>query len=438
MFNFKQPILKALRADTKGSVGLTFAITSVPLMLITGVAVDYGIAVRAGTQVQMAVDSAALNAASRESNRESVSTNVFAAAISGHDAASTASATGSNVGTGWKVTGSITVNTMVLKLAGVKQITVTRSAIATYPTNGTAGLIDKSCILTMGGDMSTTDNATTLNGAPNASLTGCTIRSNKSMKCNGHSTGATGSYAVGTVEGCDNAYSGAEEVKDVYAGTAQNITRKCGNKDDGVSWAGDSAIPGGENVITVDKGTYQEVHICGDLNLTGTGTLTGANPAKDTVIVVENGKVNMANHANITANQTTIVLAGGGDAHPVIDFPNGNGKAATLNVSASTDAANPWKGLAMYQNPALTDDVDMDFKPGANLLFDGVVYFPNAKITMSGNMGSGSAGCSKIVSGEFVLNGSVNLTQSNSACDGIKVTQYQFPGTDKTYSYLAK
>jgi hypothetical protein len=130
------------------------------------------------------------------------------------------------------------------------------------------------------------------------------------------------------------------------------------------------------------------------------------------------------------------VLAGGDEGKPIIEFPNGNGKAATLNVSAGTNSSSPWKGMAIYQDPSLTDDVDMSLKPGANLTFDGVVYLPNAKLTMSGNMGSGSAGCSKIVSGEFVLNGSVNLSQSNAACDGIKVTQYQFPGTKKVYSYL--
>jgi len=306
MFNFKAPLFKSFRGDIRASVGMTFAITSVPLMLISGVAIDYGIAVRAGTQVQIAVDSAALNAASRDSGRETVSSNVFAAALARHEAVSTAHATGTDVTYGYKVTGSMTVNTLVLKLAGVKSITVTRSATATYPTNAVPGAIDKSCILTMGGDMNTGDLATTLNGAPNASLSGCTIRSNKSIKCNGHSTGASASIATGTVEGCDNAQSGADAVVDIYAEKAQNITKLCGNKDGGASWAGGGDIPNNSNVITVDKGTHQEVHICGDLTLSGTGTQTGANPAKDTVIIVENGGVTMANHANITANQTTI------------------------------------------------------------------------------------------------------------------------------------
>ncbi len=258
------------------------------------------------------------------------------------------------------------------------------------------------------------------------------------MKCNGHDTGAQASYAVGTITGCANPQAGADPVPDVYSATSSNIERKCGTSNGGASWSANGTIPASSNIITVDKGTHTEVHVCGNLNLSGNGTLTGLSPSNDTVIIVENGQVNLGNNAVINANRSTIVLAGGNGSDPVIDFPNGNGKAATLNVSAGTTADSPWKGYAIYQNPAIHDDVDMTFKPGANLKIDGIAYFPNAKITMQGNMTTGSSGCAKFVSSEFVLNGTVDLRQTSTACQALGVTQYETPGTPKKYSYLTE
>ena len=132
------------------------------------------------------------------------------------------------------------------------------------------------------------------------------------------------------------------------------------------------------------------------------------------------------------------MLAGGEGSNPVIEFPDGGGKAATLNVAAGSNTDSPWKGYAIYQNPAIDDNVDMTFKPGANLTIDGVAYFPNAKITMQGRMATGSSGCAKVVSSELVLNGTVDLRQTSAACQTLGVAQHQSPGTPQQYSYLTE
>jgi hypothetical protein len=59
-----------------------------------------------------------------------------------------------------------------------------------------------------------------------------------------------------------------------------------------------------------------------------------------------------------------------------VEFPNGNGKEATLTVSPPTNSTNPWAGMSIYQDPALTTGVNADWGPGANLAANGVVYLP--------------------------------------------------------------
>lgn len=423
-------------AERKGAVAVNFAITALPLIMVSGFAIDYGSMSRSAVQLQAAVDSAALQAANASTNRETIAAAVVAASLADKGLAGSSTAQGRDAGSGYRVTGTIQVNTIMMQVAGIKRVTITRQALAAYWRPPVPGVSDNSCIFTLGAGLEVTDDATTFNGSPSVNLSGCSIRSNRSMKCNGHDTGALASYAVGTITGCANPNPGVQPVPDIYAGTGSNIDRQCGTSTGGASWAANGAIPTSGNIITVDKGTHTEVHVCGDLNLSGVGTLTGLTPDKDTVIIVENGQVNLGDNAVISANRSTIVLAGGEGSEPIIQFPDGNGKAATLNVSAGSNADSPWKGYAIYQNPAITEDVDMTLKPGANLMLDGIAYFPNAKITMQGRMLTGSSGCAKVVSSEFVLNGTVDLHQTAGACETLGVAQHQSPGTPAQYSYL--
>jgi hypothetical protein len=109
-----------------------------------------------------------------------------------------------------------------------------------------------------------------------------------------------------------------------------------------------------------------------------------------------------------------------------IQFPNGNGHAATLTLSPSTGVDTPWQGVSLYQDPALTNAVDESWGPGANINIDGLLYLPNAALTISGNAASGNTGCTKIVTKQFTTNGSVNLnfSQTTSSCTSLGLKQY--------------
>ena len=156
------------------------------------------------------------------------------------------------------------------------------------------------------------------------------------------------------------------------------------------------------------------------------GYLTGSAPTTDYVIVIENGKLNVANNANISTKRTAIVLTGNNNYASNIDFPNGNGQSATLNLSPPIGAANVWQGVALFQDPSLTKSIDNKWGPGANFNADGLVYLGNSNVVTDGNTASSNAKCSKFVTNTFTTNGSIELDfdQSVSACSAIGLKQW--------------
>ena len=134
----------------------------------------------------------------------------------------------------------------------------------------------------------------------------------------------------------------------------------------------------------------------------------------------------MANDANISTKRVAIVLTGNNSYASKINFPNGNGHAATLTLSPPTTQGNPWRGISLYQDPALTNQVDHSWGPAVTFNPDGVVYLPKSNVVMSGNGASSVSGCTKFVAATFRTNGSVNLSykQTSSGCTSLGVKQW--------------
>jgi hypothetical protein len=134
-------------------------------------------------------------------------------------------------------------------------------------------------------------------------------------------------------------------------------------------------------MLTVNQSGYTEYHVCGDLTLSGTGYLTGSAPTTDSVIIVENGNLILANNASISTTRVAMVLTGTNSSPGQITFPNGNGHGATLSLSPVTGAGNPWQGISLYQDPNQTTQVSDTWGPGATLNFDGIAYLRYANVT---------------------------------------------------------
>jgi Flp pilus assembly protein TadG len=411
-------IVRRAARDTRGTVAIQFAIVLVALVGITGVAVDYSRAGRVTADLQAGLDAAVLAAVRNGSDTwEQVAHDAFDANISPLDVLNPAPAFTRDADGTVHGTVAAAVPTKLVRILGISSIDVGTTAEATAVRNE-----DRSCILTLGsGD----DREDTLrfNGAPNLDFDQCTIRSNASIRCNGHDGGSIASIAVGVVSGCSNPDEGAAAVPDIYAGLSADMTLMCGASRPGAAWAPGSPPAG---VISVDRGRYTEYHICGDLTLSGNGYLTGSAPAADTVIVVENGGLIVAAEASISTRRVAIVLTGNNDHPSSVVFPNGKGHAASLSLSPATDPDNPWHGVSLYQDPALTNGVDNDWGPAVTFTPDGLVYLPNSDVVMRGNSNSNISGCTKFIARSLTTNGgaNINYSQSIESCRSLAVEQW--------------
>ena len=409
--------------EDRGSIAMQFALAIIPILGMVGAATDYSRANQYKARLQSSIDTAvliggkdasaswaqvALNAfnANASSNAGTVSTPVFT--------------NPSNVSYKGVVTASVPTTFLKVLHLDTISVGVSATAVSTPP--------DNSCILTLDHGKPATDGALVLNGAPVVNLSGCSLRSNTSLSCNGHDGNNTAAIAAGTASSCGHPSSGAAVVPDIYTYLAGSIQTMCTTYP-GASWTpGVTPIGSGVKTRTVTAGssTYTEYHICGDLALSGTGYLTGSSPTADTVVVVENGSINVANGASISASRTALVLTGDNSGPSQINFPNGNGKSATVNLSPPTDVNNPWQSVALYQDPKLTNAVDERWGPGADFSANGLVYLPNANVVTDGNMGSANSQCSKFVMNTLTTNGSVNLDmdQSIPACSSLGLKQW--------------
>jgi Flp pilus assembly protein TadG len=411
-------VLKFAR-QSAGLVAPVFAVAMLPILVRIGVSIDYARAVNFKMALQAAVDAAVLAGAKDGSpNWIQVATDTFNGVVQttfGNSLTATFAQTASTVYTG-NVSGSVA--TTVLEIIHVPSINV--SAAATAIAAGS----DDACILTLDHGQPTSHVSLSLNGAPIVNLSGCSIRSNTALDCNGHDGSNTEAIAAGTAADCTYSSSYAPVVPDLYAALASNITTRCGSSTAGVAWTAGS-LPSGPAVITVNAGAYTEYHICGDLTVSGVGFLTGATPASDSIIIIENGSLNVVAGAAVSTLRTAIVMTGNNNYSSSINFPSGSGQSASLSLSAPIDSSDPWQGVAFYQDPKLTYRIDDRWGPGATFNADGLVYLGNANVTTDGNTGSSNSKCSKFVMNSFTTNGSVdlNLSQQLSACSAVGLKQ---------------
>lgn len=430
-------IIRAFIAARKGNVAVTFALFSIPTTLISGMAIDYGMMNRHAERLQSAVDMAVLSGVSKPDDRQTIARNAFDAAIVNTGVAGSAAISFVETDTTLQAAGSILVKTNIMRLAGITEVRITRKAKAAAGSAGTPGISDRSCLLSGSNGGNTAADSLSILPAANVTLSGCGIHSNASMNCGGVATGAFYVTATGVATTCNGAAGGQAAILDVYSGLSSNIETRCGSAAGGVTWTAGDDVPDGANVISVTRTGYRELHICGDLTLAGSGAINGANPVEDIVVIIENGGVVLASNASIDAKRISLVL-GGGSGNPVLTFPATAATAASLSISASTSQNNPWAGIALYQNPALSTNVNMHWHQYVSLSLDGIVYFPNAALTISGTVNSGPTGCAKLVSGGLFIDGSLTLSQSDTACSAAGVRQYHMAGGVTQHAYLSQ
>ncbi|HET7681948.1 MAG TPA: TadE/TadG family type IV pilus assembly protein [Xanthobacteraceae bacterium] len=405
--------------DRRGGIAPLLALAIVPIVGLVGAGVDYSRASAARVGLQAALDSAMLYAAKEDSTTwQQTAANAFNAVVALKDATVATPVFSIDANGNYVGQATADVPTKIAGILGTSSIEISaRSAVKP------GGDADNSCLLTLDKGAALSNVSMLFGGAPNIQLAGCSTRSNTSLNCNGHGSGAAYSIAAGSASGCSNTRSYARVLPDIYERLAAEITKLCGGISSNVNWT-PGTLPSA--VKTVQKNSHTEYHVCGDLTVSGSGFLTGASPSSDFVIVIENGSLKLTSGASISAARTAIVLTGNNNVASAIDFPNGEGHNATLALTPPTNPDNPWKGIAIYQDPALTYRVANNWGPGATFNVDGVVYLPNSNVEMQGVAASNNYKCSKLVSKTFTTKGAVSLdfSQVTSGCKTIGMQQW--------------
>src|SRR5215204_1463996 len=266
---------RRLCSDQRGSVALIFALALIPIMTGVGAAIDYSRANSVKVFLQSTLDSALIaGAKDGSSNWTQVALNVFSGNLASKNISAGTPTFTSDSESIYSGNVTASVPTTVLGVIRINQINV--------GVHGAAKMAeaDDSCILALDEGQPKSHVSLSLNGAPIVNLSGCSIRSNTSVDCNGHDGSLTKSYASGAAAGCTRPSSGAPLVPDIFADLAKNITTLCGSDRPGTTWV-PGVLPIGAAIKTVAKTGYTEYNICGNLLVSGIGYLTGAAPATD-------------------------------------------------------------------------------------------------------------------------------------------------------------
>lgn len=279
--------------------------------------------------------------------------------------------------------------------------------------------------------------AITSNGAPNTDFSGCTVMSNSGSSCNGSDLKAFMGVAHATNSGCGvRQHSYAPPVDDPYAALASNIpgnlATKCSNtypqeSKHGGTWSGGTAWTGTKS-LTGTADLAGNTLICGDLRLTGDVTIDAPDGA---VLYIQNGQLDLQGHTfrTKTGSEVTIVFTGdngGGYTHTVTDAA-GSG-TGVLDIQAPLSGA--FSGVAIYQDPKLTTGVTLKYAGNdPEWKITGLVYMPNANVTLSGaiNKSTDGAVCFVMVAKDVTINGTGSIYAQSPAGAGCKEAGLNMP-----------
>lgn len=268
------------------------------------------------------------------------------------------------------------------------------------------------------------------NGAPKADLTGCSVMSNTSMTCNGHNLGATFGDAHGTNDGCGlTQTSNVDTVSDPYSYLASSIPpNTCTSYPQIPAKKKDPSLPA-SNQLAGSYASTGTSTFCGDVQLTGNVTLTGAQ----SVIVIRNGQLDTNGYTIKTATGAAATIIFSGDNGSYTHAPTGGG---TIDIAAPTSGT--WSGIAIYQDPALTTGVDISAagnSPTWNIT--GATYLPHSSVTFSGAVNKSSSGksCFVLVVDSIRINGTGSILDYGECADaGVTMPTGNMPGRGKLVS----
>jgi hypothetical protein len=420
----RRPIALALWQNENGVIAVLTALALTVLIGVVGLAMDVAMWYRNNRAMQNAADSAVIAAAFNGTSSYQNEAKAVAARYGFVDGVDGVSVTALNN------------QTCPDGATDCYQVTVAQSSVPKFfspvvgnfsPSLAGSAMAGGSqthsyCLLALAS--SGTDPAIRTNGAPKADLTGCSLMSNTGATCNGNNLNATYGDAHEINDGCGiTQASNVSVVADPYSSLVSNIPADtCGGsypqeptKKKGTPLPASNQWSGSVNLTSTPK------IVCGDLQLTGTTTLTTASPG--TVLVIENGQLDTSGYTLQTApgSALSIIFSGSDPSGTYSHYPTGGG---TLDFAAPTSGT--WKGIAIYQDPKLPSGADVNITDAGNSptwKITGVVYLPHSSVTFSGavNKSSNGASCFELVVDNITINGTGSIL-ANGSCAAAGVT----------------
>jgi len=406
-----------LRTDQRGNVAVVTALLLPALMGTLGLGFEVSDWYVTKRSMQNAADAAAIAAATNGGGGYLAEAKAVAATYGFVDGAKNVTVTAANAAacpTGGNTCYSVTITALVpLYLSSIigfrgdatannsRQKQLSATAVANFTTAQVP-----ICLLALG--LTGAQDIVT-NGNPKANLTGCSVMANTSARCNGSNLNAPYGLAHGTNSGCGVIQlSNVPVVTDPFSALAANIPpNTCASYPQEPSNHNDPALPAGNQW----SGHYDlngNVQFCGDMKLTGDVIIDAPAGA---VLVIENGQLDTNGYKFATANGSALtVVFSGTNGGSYTHAPTGGG---ILDITAPTSGA--WSGVAMYQDPGLTTGVNIS-AAGNSPTWDitGLVYLPNASVTLSGavNKSSNGQSCFVMVMNDVTINGTGDISES--------------------------
>jgi hypothetical protein len=354
-------------ANKSGNVGIIFGLMLIPMLAVSGAAIDYGRAVSAKSKLQGIVDAAA-NAGARlpataNQNREKAVLAVFDANVTGTELEGVQpQVKASNADTSVKAT--YTMETALLGLIGIDEIDVTaKTTSRSQIENG--GVV---CLLALNPD---TPDGLHLQGINKTSQKNCWAWVNStnatSINAVGASAGtAQGFCTVGGVAGAEHfspaPYKGCDAFEDPFAAKFSSFSYSAACTKTNLQLK--------SGTYTLEPGTY-----CGGLSLKPQANVT----FKPGLYVIKDGEFEVQAGATATGDGVTFYFTGSGTTFEIrggaaIDF-----KAPKENATAGVP------GFLFVQNKTTSPGAELIIQGGGRIKMEGVLYAPTWRVNIGGN-----------------------------------------------------
>jgi hypothetical protein len=298
---------------------------------------------------------------------------------------------------------------------------ITATALATTKT-----ITSVFCLTALGGGGAKKGDGILSDGDPNSTID-CNIQSAGNSTCNGHSlttrySDAVGSNNCGTGQHTIPAGSVSVPYTSLVSSIPPSSASGCSNYFP-VGYTGPSGNwPTSQN-ITASKTLPATTYSCGDLEISGGGTVTLTGAAGGSTIVIENGGLDVQPGTTLQTSGVTIIFT---SPTPSVDqYTACSGKKCSLSVtngpidSGNLDLSSPttgtWSGMTMYQDPNLPEQSLTYTGNSPTWNISGILYLPVTDLASKGAVNKSTLGynCFTLVVNTLHVDGTGDLFYSN-------------------------